>query len=32
MTICLFGGSDDKIEGPKLSSAFDTTCRAWKVN
>jgi hypothetical protein len=24
--------SDDKVEGLQLSSAFDTTCRAWKVN
>jgi hypothetical protein len=24
--------SDDKVEGLQLSSAFDITCRAWKVN
>ena len=24
--------SDDKVEGLELSSAFDITCKAWKVN
>ena len=23
--------SDDKVEGSKLSAAFDITCEAWKV-
>ena len=23
--------SDDQVEGPELSSAFDITCEAWKV-